>query len=288
MKKIYITGVCGFIGSNLANHFYKKGWEVHGCDNLHFGTIKNLIDLGIYDKINFTLDDFVNTINLTDCDVVIHTATSNIIYGQNHRLETIENNFKKLLNFPKNKRYIYLSTSSVYGQSDILPTPEDAPIKLSSIYAETKWLAEEIFKGNVIFRLSNVYGVNQRNENPYCGVIGKFIESYLNNQPLNIISDGKQTRDFTYIEDVCNAIEIAVNNPNITGTYNIGTGVETSITQLANIISKETKINWVEKRNIDNIDRRCLNISKIQSLGWKPTTNINEGIKKTINWYRTI
>ena len=219
---------------------------------------------------------------------MIHAATSNIIYGQNHRLETIENNFKKLLNLPKNKHYIYLSTSSVYGQSDVMPTNEHAPIKLSSIYAETKWLAEDLFTGHAILRLSNVYGINQRNENPYCGVIGKFVESYLTNKPLHIIADGSQTRDFTYIDDVCRAVEIFANNTNITGVYNVGTGTETSILQLANIISKEQTYIQLERRSIDTINRRCLDISKITSIGWSPTTNIVDGIQNTINWYKTI
>lgn len=289
MSKIFVTGVCGFIGSVLAKRLIDEGHDVYGCDDLSFGTVQNLIYLGIYDKKKFTIRNY-NEVSYSQYDLVIHCATSNIIYAQNNKFETIQNNYKALIKSGMvNSRVIYISTTSVYGNATILPTPETAPIKLKNIYAETKWLGEQLFQDQTILRLSNVYGINQRHTNPYCGVIGKMVHTAISEGYVDIIGDGQQTRDFTYVEDVCDAVLLAIGK-DAKGIYNVAAMNEVSIKDVAlNIVTATTKtltFNQIKKRSIDTVDRRFIDSTKIQNeLGWKPKHTFQEGLKKTIDWY---
>lgn len=144
----------------------------------------------------------------------------------------------------------------------------------------------------VIVRYSNIYGYYQTPANPYCGVIGKFMLWALRNEPLLIHGDGEQTRDFTFIDDAIEATIAAAFNPNSTGkTYNIGTGQETSINQLAKMIieavGSSSTINYVESRDIDNIRRRVLSIERLRrDLQIIPRNPLEKGIELTLNWFR--
>jgi nucleoside-diphosphate-sugar epimerase len=297
--KIFITGICGFVASNIAKKLIDEGYEVHGCDDLSFGTIDNLRSLGIYDKVKLEIKSFQSDFYSIskENDIIIHCATSNIIYAQNHRQETIFNNYNSTKFafecIQNHKKVIYISTSSVYGNSKELPTTENAPIKLSNIYAETKWLAEQVLlernKNACILRLSNVYGINQRHTNPYCGVIGKMIHTALSQSFVDIIGNGEQTRDFTYVEDVCDAVLLAIEK-DAKGIYNVSAMNEMSIQDVALNLVAETSntitFNSIKKRSIDTVDRRFIDSTKIQTeLGWKPKHTFQEGLQKTIDWY---
>lgn len=289
-KSCFITGILGFVGSNLAHKLLSEGFKVAGCDDLSFGSNQNLIDLNIYHQCDVIIDDFAN-LNLSNYDVVIHCATSNIIFAQNNKQETIYNNYTKLknslLNNKLNTRIIYISTASVYGSASIIPTPESAHIKLTNAYAESKWLGELLFQNQTILRLSNVYGTNQRASNPYSGVIGKFINASLNNSKLEVIGDGLQTRDFTHISDVCNAIFNAI-SLNAYGTFNIASNTQTSILQLIHILKiPSSQISYIQKRPIDNIQNRCLNIDKAKKyLNYYPLIDIQTGLNLTIQFQK--
>ncbi|PIR33571.1 MAG: epimerase, partial [Alphaproteobacteria bacterium CG11_big_fil_rev_8_21_14_0_20_44_7] len=177
---------------------------------------------------------------------------------------------------------------------------EDKP-NLLTFYSTSKISAEayaECFLNNYglkisIVRYSNCFGPNQHQDNPYSGVIGKFIGRALRNEPLVIHDDGLQTRDFTYIDDACEATIEAAINPNAIGKiYNIGTGVETTINELAETVIAETKTaSLIEReppRPVDTIKRRVLDISLVQKdLGWQPTTSLAEGIRLAIEWEKT-
>lgn len=300
MKNCYITGIMGFVGSNIAKRMIDEGWCVYGCDDLSFGTIENLKSLDLLVSVDWRIANFNTQLDeMMNCDVIIHCATSNIIYAQTHRKETIDNNYHSTVDvFGKlvsaGKRVIYISTTSVYGNADILPTPETAPIKLTNIYAETKWLAEHTFyleKNACILRLSNVYGINQRHTNPYCGVIGKMIHKAVVGEDVEIIGSGRQTRDFTYVEDVCDAVVLAIEKK-ATGIYNVSAMQELSIVHivalLQTLLEKFVSQEHIEKRSIDNIDRRSIDSTKIQTeLGWKSKHTFEQGLQKTIDWYLT-
>jgi UDP-glucose 4-epimerase len=140
-------------------------------------------------------------------------------------------------------------------------------------------------------RYSNVFGPGQSPTNPYCGVLGKFIHNALSDNSLAIFGDGEQTRDYTYIDDAVRATILSAVHPRAYGdVFNVGTSVETSVNDLVEIITKitgEKEINHIPERDIDNIRRRSIDITKIHNhLGWSPRTNVKIGVKLTIDWYR--
>jgi UDP-glucose 4-epimerase len=133
-----------------------------------------------------------------------------------------------------------------------------------------------------VLRLSNVYGTNQSVLNPYCGVVARFFDKALKGEPIEIHGDGLSTRDFTYVEDVVEALLIAGISPRAEGeVFNVATGIETSVAELARMISNEEPV-FIDRRDIDNIRRRVLNIEKIRrKLGWMPKYTLREGLRRT-------
>lgn len=292
MKRILVTGGCGFVGSNIAKRLISLGHDVFIVDNLKFGNEKNLPEgcSGFYRQGFETLTKNF----LSGFDTLIHCATSNIIYAMDNPIETFQNNATNtILLFSRfTGKIIYTSTASVYGQSDWLPTPEWAEIRISNAYDQSKYIAELflIHRGNyTTLRLSNVYGDNQRADNPFCGVIGKLCYNIINDIPIQVNGDGFQTRDFTYIDDVVNAVVLSVDHDPLNMELNIASGRETSIYQLIECIShitdKKPVVNYVENRKIDGITRRKINVSLAEKkLGWKPCVFIKAGIGFTIDW----
>lgn len=283
--KILITGAVGMIGANLCHRLNERSYEFIACDNLSFGRIENtegkypIIKCDFKEIPQSTLDQF---------DILIHLATSNIIYAMTEPIETFKNNAletMKLFNRFKGK-IIYTSTASVYGNADLFPTPEKAEIKLSNPYDTSKYIAEWYLRtrGNfTTLRLSNVYGRFQDQSSPYCGVLGKFIDKYLEGKPFTIYGDGTATRDYTYVEDVVNAIIDCIELESLNIEINIATGVETNVIDLTNMIDLKSVFKMMPSRSIDAIQRRCLDISKAkQLLGWEPKTSLQEGIKQLI------
>jgi len=141
-----------------------------------------------------------------------------------------------------------------------------------------------------ILRYSNVYGTNQLPSNPYCGVVSKFFISVINDEPPQIHGDGEQTRDFTLVDDVVEATMLAALSPKVVGEIlNVGTGKETTVKHLANIIielaGKDLCPVYIDRRDIDNLRRRVLNIEKIRkNLRWIPVTPLEAGLSKTYEW----
>jgi UDP-glucose 4-epimerase len=137
-------------------------------------------------------------------------------------------------------------------------------------------------------RYSNLYGPGQRPDNPYAGVITKFVSSLLTGQPLAIHGDGEQTRDFTFIDDAVDATLLAGTHPRAEGeVFNVGTGIETSVLDLARAVATalgvDAELEHVDRRDIDNIRRRVVNIEKIRRmLRWSPQVTLEAGLRRTI------
>lgn len=292
--KIFITGILGFIGSNLAERFISLGWEVSGCDDLSFGSEENRID-----GVNYLIMSAgeVGRQHLVGYDVVILSHCVNIMAAEDSPFKTYESNVGDSINVVNkvwgNSLVINLSTASVYGMADKFPTPESAAIRCTNDYAQSKYLFERFLLDKphvkwVNLRLSNVYGRRQRPESPYSGVIGKLLGAKLNDTGFFIYGDGLQTRDYTYIDDVLDVIEnICLNYPSlicIHGTFNIGTGVETNINELVEYVSPRY-INNVEPRKIDNITRRRMDIRLAEDwLKYSVKFSVEEGIERTIKY----
>ena len=306
-KKILVTGGAGFVGSNLVRtliNFYDAKLTV--LDDLFTGTEEHLKGLN-YEFVKGSVEDaeLVSRV-VTGKDVVFHLAARNIIVSNKNPREDLEVNVVGSFNVYEAclkhsvDRVVYTSTSSIYGNPTSIPVAEDDRKSFLSFYSASKFSGEVYAKAFnemhnlpiTILRYSNVYGVNQSPSNPYCGVIGKFIDMALMNKPLKIHGDGEQTRDFTFIDDAVEAtIAAAIYEKGIGEIYNVGTGVETSVNQLAelivNITESKSVIENIDKRDIDNIRRRVVNIERTRhDLKYQPLTTLKTGLTKTISWYK--
>lgn len=310
-KKVLVTGGLGFVGHNLVktllSNYNCEVILVDDCSNSHPSVLGDLIK-----KVRFynfsVLDRQAMEPLLKEANYIFHLACKQIsvsstdpfghlaVNGQStlEILEVLRHN-----DLPDFERFIYTSSCSVYGSSTRLPSREDSPKNILSNYSATKLLGEhfvEVYFRNYgipasVVRYSNVYGYGQTPNNPYCGVMGKFIHNALNKKPLMIFGDGEQTRDYTFINDAIEATILAAIHPMALGeVFNIGTSTETSVNKLASIIGEiipGIKIEYVPERDIDNVRRRSIDIEKIhQRLGWTPKTTIRKGIEETINWYK--
>ena len=304
-KKVLVTGGAGFVGSNLVAKLVDEGAIVTVLDDLFTGALSSIKSLR---NTNF-VEGSVTEYNLVEdlvqnVEVVFNLAARNIIVSTQKPREDFNVNVGGMLNILlAAKKYgiekiVYTSSASVYGNSHYIPVNEDDHLHILNPYAASKLAAEnycmafyESYDVPVtILRYSNVYGINQLPTNPYCGVISKFLNSVLNNIPPQIHGDGEQTRDYTFVDDTVEATMLAALSPKVVGeVLNVGTGKEISVKSLVNTIleisGKNIKPVFIDRRDIDNIRRRVLNIEKVRkSLKWIPTTTLETGLKKTYDW----
>ena len=310
-KKVLVTGGLGFVGHNLVKtllHQYNCDViVVDNCANSSTAVLGDDLDKVTFHQISVLDTDKLFPL-LQDVQYIFHLACKQISTSGSDPLDDMRVNAEStllMLNFIKNntlpelERFVYTSSCSVYGSSAILPISETDPTIVLSNYAATKLLGENytmIYNRSydvptAAVRYSNVYGYGQSPRNPYCGVLGKFVHNALTNQPLSVIGDGEQTRDYTFILDAVDATILAAVHPKALGEFfNVGTGIETSVNKLAELVKdavQEISIEQLPERDIDNIRRRSINIEKIhQKLAWSPKVGIQHGIQLTINWYK--
>jgi len=308
-KRVLITGGCGFVGINLVDKLLAEGADVSVIDDFSTG-----------DKDAYKFGDgvYVMPVSVTSSvvkdllrytDIVFHLAARNIIKSTEDPYEDYETNIGGTLNILMTmreffvERMVYTSSASVYGNPKYLPINEDDSINLLTPYAVSKYAGEgycSAFNESygspvVVLRLSNVYGPHQSPKNPYCGVVAKFMEKASKGEPIEIHGSGTQTRDFTYVGDVVEALLLAGLSKKAEGeVFNIATGIETSVKRLASSvatvcasheISKDPFI-YIDRRDVDNITRRVLNIEKARrKLGWMPETTLIDGLEITKEWF---
>lgn len=305
-KRIVVTGGAGFVGSNIVRRLLKAGVRTVVLDDFYTGTEENLpmgdpeLEIVRGSVVDFNLVRDV----IKGADLVIHEAARNIIVSTRNPREDYEVNIGGTLNVllaareVGSPRVVYASSASVYGNPRYLPINEDDTTNMLSPYSVSKFAGENYCKAFYesyglsasMVRYSNVFGTAQRPDNPYCGVVAKFFESAMAGEPPRIHGDGEQTRDFTFVDDVVEATLLAGFSPKAEGqVYNVGTGRETSINSLARMIIKITSSDvepvYVDRRDIDNIRRRVLNIEKIRrELRWSPSVTVEQGLLRTYNW----
>ncbi len=310
-KKVLVTGGLGFVGHNLVkrllHEFNCQVIVVDDCSNSKEEILGEDIQKVRFHKASVLDQDLMSEL-IEEVNIVFHLACKQIsASGSDPKLD-LQVNAQSTLEIlekirhsklPLLERFVYTSSCSVYGSYKNLPASEDGVTRVLSNYAATKLLGENytmIYGSNYdidvsCVRYSNVYGPGQSPTNPYCGVLGKFIHNALTKQPLTIIGDGEQTRDYSYIDDAVEATLLAAVHPRaLNEVFNVGTSIETSVNELAEKISSmipETTQTFIPERDIDNIRRRSVDIEKIhRKLGWNPQININRGLALTIEWYR--
>ena len=301
-KKCLVTGGAGFIGSNLVDQLVKLDHQVIVLDNLSTGRLSNLHQ--VKNKIKFINVDVSSSKNSIDkyfknVDWVFHLAgIADIVPSITNPEDYFQTNVKGTLNIlgaskkANIKKLIYAASASCYGIPDKYPTNEKSKTNPQYPYALTKFLGEQLIihwadvykMSNISLRFFNAYGPRSRTTGVYGAVFGVFLAQKFAKKPLTIVGNGRQTRDFIHIYDLVNAVIKAAKKGERGEIYNVGSGKETAVNFIANIIGGN-KVN-IPKRPGEP-DRSLADISKIKKqLNWKPKISINKGIKmllKNIN-----
>ena len=303
--KILITGGAGFIGSHVADLLIKNGFDVCIIDNLSSGKPENVNPKAIFYKCDIRDSKLSEIFQKERPQIVIHNAAQmsvrnsvddplndasiNIIGG----LNVLEASRKT-----KVAKIIFASSGGVvYGEQQYFPADENHPTKPISPYGVAKLSFEKyLFYYNYIFgikyiclRYANVYGLRQ---DPYgeAGVVAIFSKKLLNNEQPVINGDGKQTRDYVYVKDVATANLAAIRN-DFTGEINIGTGIETDVNDIFNILKKaagQKDLKEVHAPAKEGEQKRSvLSYKKAQEvLGWEPEMELKMGLVETYNWFK--
>lgn len=308
MSRALVTGCAGFIGSHLTEALLTAGVAVRGvdCFNGNYGRpakMRNLERGREWDAFEFVpldlargdVDDLVE-----DVDVVFHLAAEpGVRPSWGHRFETyLRNNLlatQHLLEACKRqpeRRFVYASSSSIYGQAERLPTPESCEPRPFSPYGVTKLGAEHLcaaFGANhgldsVILRYFSVYGPRQRPDMAFY----RLCEAVLEGQPITVYGDGGQTRDFTFVEDVVSATIAAATAPVDAGTYNVGGGSRVSLNRvielLGEVAGSPVEVIHAAPQHGDVRDTGADTDRARRDLGWAATRDLREGLEQQLAW----
>ncbi|HWQ30618.1 MAG TPA: NAD-dependent epimerase/dehydratase family protein [Negativicutes bacterium] len=298
---VLITGGYGFIGSHVAEEFFREGHRIFIIDNLSTGDAGN---------IRFKHASFIVDIGDARCseifrsnrfDAVIHLAAQiNVISSINDPCSDARSNILGLTNMLQLsaqygvKKFVFASSTAVYGSNPDIPLKEEAMPDPLSPYGMSKATGElycrkwnDIYGlSTICFRPANVYGPRQGIKGEG-GVVSIFMERAAEGKELVIFGDGNQTRDFIYVKDIANAIYRAV-EADISGIYNLSTNSESSINDLVQVLGQLQPVKFVNHKagRDGDIRNSCLDNSKLRSaIDWEPRYSLAEGLKSTHAWY---
>ncbi|HUK84231.1 MAG TPA: UDP-glucuronic acid decarboxylase family protein [Candidatus Acidoferrum sp.] len=310
-KKVLVTGAAGFIGSWLCDVLVDLGAEVKGVDDLSTGRLRNINHLENSSKFKFIKRDVCKFQSQEKFDLILHMAghASPDEYLA-HPIETLQTSSVGSGNMAELARkndatLLFASTSEVYGDAEVFPTPESYwgkvnPIGPRSCYDEGKRYAEALLVAyhkqyglNVkLPRIFNTYGPRLREDGLYGRAMSRFILQALTGEAITVYGDGKQTRSFCYITDTVSGLLKLAACKNAKGeTVNIGNAKEVTILKLAQKIKEITNSDSpIEFRPLpkDDPKRRCPETTKLEKLvKWKPNVTFEEGLERTINWFES-
>jgi len=300
--KILITGVAGFIGSNLADYLLKNNFEVIGIDNLSYGVFEQVPKGVIFHKADIRDKNIYNLFSGVEC--VFHLAAKNsIIDCEENPDETFDINVDGTRNIfnaaveNNIKKVIYAESSAVYEGSKNLPSKE-SEVSPKSIYAKSKmdthYIAKEYFDSKQLIttglRYFNVYGPRQDYRRTIPPVFSAFIISLLKKERPTIFGDGYKKRDFVYVDDVNDFHLMCINNDKTNNdVFNVGSGKNYSIKFIYDAIKKmlDSDIEPIFGENFDfEAQDNLANIDKAKKIGWNPNTKLEDGLKKSIDYIR--
>ena len=299
-----VTGGAGFIGSNLVDRLVADGHEVVVLDNLSTGDLANLADSR--KSIRFLEGDLRDPAAVAEavagCEVVYHMAAlASVQRSVEDPQEVTDVNVGGTLNLlvacrdAGVRRFVFASSSSIYGNTPTLPKDESMPPSPLSPYAASKVAGEAYIAAfddayglrGICPRYFNVYGPRQSAGSQYAAVIPLFVDAMSRGQPPVIHGDGGQTRDFTYVGNVVDALVLAATAPDARGPMNIGGGGQRiSILDLATSIAKAVGYDGEfvhEDPRVGDVRDSLADISRAQELlGWEPKVGLDEGIARTV------
>ena len=294
--KIIVTGGCGFIGSNLVERLVKDGYSVVVFDNLHTGSLRNIegLDVEFYNEPYSKMVEII-----PEAEVIFHLGipSSSPMYKENPRLvgDAINDAIEI---FESAKKYgckvVYASSSSIYNGNNV-PFREDMPIYVTDYYTECRYAIERLAKlynilhgvKSVGLRFFSIYGPKEKFKGKYANIISQFLWAMLRDEPPVIFGDGTQTRDFTHVYDVVDALLLAWKKDFECEIFNVGTGVAHSFNEIVEILNRilGKNIQPIYKPNpIKNYVYHTLaDTTKAERLlGFKAKIPLEEGIRSLI------
>jgi UDP-glucose 4-epimerase len=310
MATYLITGIGGFIGSSLARALLARGEQVRGVDNFSTGKRENIAEL--LDRIDFRQTDILDLDAMhkacAGVDFVLHQAAiPSVPKSVLDPLASNRANLDGTVNVlvaardAKVKRVVFAASSSVYGETPTLPKRESMTPDPISPYAVAKLASEHYLISfyrcyqleTVALRYFNIFGPRQDPLSPYSGVLAKFITLMLRGEQPAIYGDGEQSRDFTYIDNAVEANLLACKAPAAHAAgqvFNVATGRRVSLNETFKLLQGLTSYAGPPKYGPErggDIKHSLADISKAESaLGYKPQVDFEEGLRRTVEWYR--
>ena len=310
MALYLITGIGGFIGSSLARALLARGEKVRGIDNFSTGKRENIAE--ILDRIDFRQADLLDTNAMreacTGVDFVSHQAAiPSVPKSVLDPLSSNRANVDATVNLlvaardAKVRRVVYAASSSAYGDTPTLPKHEGMKPDPISPYAVAKLASEQYMISfyrcygleTVCLRYFNVFGPRQDPSSPYSGVLAKFITQMLRGEQPTLFGDGEQSRDFTYIDNVVEANLLACKAPVAQAAgqvFNVATGRRVTLNETFRALQGLTSYTGTAKYGPErggDIKHSLADISKAEAaLGYKPSVDLEEGLRRTVEWYR--
>jgi UDP-glucose 4-epimerase len=303
-----VTGGAGFIGSHLAQALVARGEKVRVADSFITGNRRNLeaIGGGVELVEGDLADAAVARRAVAGADYVLHQAAiPSVPRSVDDPVTTHRANVDATLQVlvaareAGVKRVVYAASSSAYGDTPEMPKREVMPTNPLSPYALQKLIGEQYMQmftalyglETVSIRYFNVFGPRQDPSSPYSGVIALFVTALLSGKAPTIIGDGEQTRDFTYVANIVDGVLLAAKAPKASGeVINVATGRQISINELARTLGKvigNTKPAVHTESRAGDVRHSLADITKARTLlGYEPTVDLEEGLRKTVDWYR--
>src|SRR5271170_995387 len=310
MAKYLVTGAAGFIGSSLVRALLERGDQVRGIDNFSTGRRDNLSE--VLKRMDFREADILDLDAMHKAcqgiDYVLHEAAIPSVpksvldpIGSNRANADGTLNLLVAARDAKVKRVVYAASSSVYGDTPTLPKHEAMTPNPISPYAVAKLASEHYMASfyrcygleTVALRYFNIFGPRQDPSSPYSGVLAKFITQMLNGERPTMFGDGEQSRDFTYIDNAVEANLLACKAPaaQVAGkVFNVATGRRVSLNETFKLLQGLTSYSGQPRHEAErggDIKHSLADISKAEAgLGYKPKVNFEEGLRRTVEWYR--
>lgn len=302
--KVLVTGGAGFIGSHLVDRLVQEGHEVVILDNLSTGKRRNLNRTARFYKLDIQSWRLERVFRNERPNIVMHLAAQmdvrksveDPIFDAQVNVLGMLNVLQQSIKHGVRKVVFSSSGGAIYGEQEIYPVPESHVTRPLSPYGISKLCGEQYLSyyqrvgglQMVSLRYANVYGPRQDPDGE-AGVVAIFIQKLLNNEQAIVYGNGRQTRDFVYVDDVVEA-NLAVMGQETQGTYNVGTGEETSINDLLRILIAHTNSTCKEVHGPAKIGeqiRSVIDSNKLrQELSWEPRIELREGLKRTVDYFR--